>query len=251
MSVVKDPVGRARSVKTENQAAALRDDLTVELSLTPDEELPAGWPAQAEDALKVIDSRFPGHEGIPFGSTGTGRERTPGLSRAGQHALGPTPKPPAAPKPSAPARTGPTGGTTAAGRRPSSPRKAPRTSRVGRQVADAVTAPAGDTGSLAIQVLGGTILFSVLYAILVGEENGRGVVSFFGQAVTTGLNVFLRPVDPLNPHATTGALAGVAHAAATTKTTTTGAAAHAAPLPKATSKLTIGPAGFPQITPKK
>lgn len=81
---------------------------------------------------------------------------------------------------------------------------------VGTDILSSAAQPAKGAGSLVITALGATVALSVLYALVRAPQ----AATTLGAAVTTGLNVFIRPVDPLDPKAKAKAAAGARQAQA-------------------------------------
>lgn len=201
--LVTDPVAKANAVTTELQAARLRDDLTVELSLTDDEKLPPGWGDQAEEALRVIDERFPGNAGYEFGSAHTDKSGGPSLSHHAKRALADD------------GHTSPPAQRTATRQHVSTPRPGSRRARtrpqprrgagIGRQAAQATGIPAAASSGTktVLGLLGAALGLTMLYLLLTNAEKqgSSSAVSLFTGGVATAARALIAPVDPLRPGA--------------------------------------------------
>lgn len=200
MSVPRDPVGAAAKVKTPLAAARLHQDLEAELTMGGGSELGPGWEAAAESALDDLEKRFGGADELRDMDVS---QRTPGggtLGVAGHKSSSQTKTKTASTPAGTPAAGAPAGGRGRASSAPSrGRRKSKRSSggrvsnRFGRQVAGA--AGSGDAGTLAMSLLAGTVVLTLIYVLITGK--GPNAIAIFGRSLTNGLHLFMAPVDPL------------------------------------------------------
>ncbi|MTD43849.1 hypothetical protein GKE82_05900 [Conexibacter sp. W3-3-2] len=193
---MRDPIARARAARTSRQAAKLINEITPELALNDD--LPPGWEQDAEEALRIVNERFPDAEEVSYQldtPTTTSRRAKANLS------------PPAdreQPRKSAAAREG--SGAPAKAKAPArpSPGRAPgrapaRRGRGGaaRRAWRATGVPAA-TGGLrrtALNLLGMAMGLVFLY-LVVSRPKG---VQVFARGTAAAARGFIAPVDPLRP----------------------------------------------------
>lgn len=202
MARVRDPLSRAKSVKTARQAARLHQELEVELALSDD--LPADWEAEAERALEELERAFPGVD-LRDETTAQGPKGEswgPSYSRgadAGERKRTDTDRQSARPKEPRRSR-----GSDPAGRS-SSRRPAGRRSRRGRRG----RGPAGrafeqtgipgagrSTAQTALQLAGLMIGLSLLY-LVVANPRGAQAVQYVANGLATVVELVVAPVDPL------------------------------------------------------
>lgn len=87
-------------------------------------------------------------------------------------------------------------------------RKAPaprRARRAGRRVVNEAIGHAEPAGQIALSILGASLAFAVLYAVLRNAGNaprGRAAIEIAGSGTVSALRRFIEPVDPLAPSKT-------------------------------------------------
>lgn len=203
MSLIADPVARARAVTTARQAARLHMDLEheVEFNASASPE----WLSKANDALDVLESTWGADE---LRETATDAGYTPNLSKQARAGVEGGAKPTVtarraakasgAPSPAA-GSSGGAAGRTGTGRRRSS-RSSSRRGAGSRTFArTGLPAAADSTTGFVLQLVGGTIGLALLYALI----SGRGPQALTGasDALLAGLRGFMAPTDPLAPKA--------------------------------------------------
>lgn len=236
MSVVANPLKKARGVTTVMQAARLLASLEAELALN--ENMPPGWEAEAEQAVTVLRERFPDAENH------SAYEEGPPLSRGAKRTVNPPePKEPKAPAPGGnPRPNRRPGGTPAAPARRYASRGARRsTGRFGGGVGGALLRPTtdivGSGGEFVVKVIGWGIGLSLLYLLLTNASKApagkSGVEQLFG-GVTAGIGALVGShADPLTPATWQRAAAPAAPAPAAAR------AAPATTRPKLTSNTPL------------
>lgn len=197
MSIIADPLARARATKTRLQAKRLYSDLDTELGLN--DQLPDGYETQAEQALEHLRISFPGVQDDNPEADGY----VPKLSgRAVQNAHSPDPKPEPAEdheRPSEPA--------SPRAQRAQRARTIVRRGRGGSSrgrgggsllggLGRVPVAGQATTSQMAMLILGGTVGLSLLYLLLANPQ----AVELGAGGAGRLFRGFVSPhVDPLNP----------------------------------------------------
>jgi hypothetical protein len=214
VSLVKDPLTRARKLGDGQRSAAaqLHADLEAELALNDD--LPAGWEADAEQALDDLESRFGGAEQLR--ELGVDRGKAPQLSRGarkgldgpheGRRRAGTTTKGSAGGSGSRSAAGAKSSGGRAGGRTPAR-RGSRRAGRGGRTLGRAfqrtgLPGAADSATGVGLQLVGLTVGLVLLYSLIRGR--GPAAVTIAGRSFVTGLRMIVAPIDPLAPRTRTG-----------------------------------------------
>lgn len=191
MSLAAADVQAVEGANTPAKARALLVKLAAERkTATPERQ------AQIDAATAIIRQAFAPEElrAQTPSSKAVTPPRQPGTSPAQP---GKTPRPkttPAQPAPS-PARA-------PRARRAAVPRRA---RRAGRRVVNEAVGHAEPAGQIALTILGASLAFAVLYAVLRNAGNaprGKAAIEIAGSGAVAALNRFIAPVDPLAPSKT-------------------------------------------------